>query len=57
MIVKPGPVIDFLLANQNVQHPDKIDWTKVMSSFDLSIAKRDQLYSLPVTALMSTSAG
>ncbi|KAM0822859.1 hypothetical protein ACQ4PT_071238 [Festuca glaucescens] len=28
MIVKPGPVIDFLLANQNVDHPDRIDWQK-----------------------------
>ncbi|VAH11821.1 unnamed protein product [Triticum turgidum subsp. durum] len=28
MIVKPGPVIDFLLANQKVDHPDKIDWQK-----------------------------
>jgi len=26
MIVKPGPVIDFLLANQKVDHPDRIDW-------------------------------
>lgn len=28
MIVKPGPVIDFLLANQKVDHPDRIDWQK-----------------------------
>ncbi|KAG8045203.1 hypothetical protein GUJ93_ZPchr0008g12421 [Zizania palustris] len=28
MIVKPGPVIDFLLANQKVDHPNKIDWAK-----------------------------
>ncbi|XP_051214565.1 protein argonaute 4B [Lolium perenne] len=28
MIVKPGPVIDFLLANQKVDHPDRIDWPK-----------------------------
>ncbi|WVZ71611.1 hypothetical protein U9M48_020179 [Paspalum notatum var. saurae] len=28
MIVKPGPVIDFLLANQNAPHPDRIDWSK-----------------------------
>ncbi|WVZ71609.1 hypothetical protein U9M48_020178 [Paspalum notatum var. saurae] len=28
MIVKPGPVIDFLLANQNVPNPDRIDWSK-----------------------------
>ncbi|KAF8724800.1 hypothetical protein HU200_020737 [Digitaria exilis] len=28
MIVKPGPVIDFLLANQKVEHPSRIDWKK-----------------------------
>jgi len=30
MIVKPGPVIDFLLANQKVSDPSMIDWAKVM---------------------------
>jgi eukaryotic translation initiation factor 2C len=29
MIVKPGPVVDFLIANQKVDHPSKIDWAKV----------------------------
>jgi hypothetical protein len=29
MILKPGPVIDFLLANQNVRDPRYIDWLKV----------------------------
>ncbi|XP_038986924.1 protein argonaute 4B-like isoform X2 [Phoenix dactylifera] len=28
MIVKPGPVIDFLIANQNVRDPYSIDWAK-----------------------------
>ncbi|XP_044432102.1 protein argonaute 4B [Triticum aestivum] len=28
MLVKPGPVIDFLLANQMVDHPNRIDWSK-----------------------------
>ncbi|KAH9793460.1 protein argonaute 16 [Citrus sinensis] len=28
MILKPGPVIDFLIANQNVREPRFIDWTK-----------------------------
>ncbi|KAG6572421.1 Protein argonaute 16, partial [Cucurbita argyrosperma subsp. sororia] len=28
MILKPGPVIDFLIANQNVQEPRYIDWAK-----------------------------
>jgi hypothetical protein len=29
MIVKPGPVIDFLLTNQSVREPRYIDWAKV----------------------------
>ncbi|KAA8514775.1 hypothetical protein F0562_017954 [Nyssa sinensis] len=28
MIVQPGPVVDFLLANQNVKDPSSIDWAK-----------------------------
>ncbi|KAK1280073.1 Protein argonaute 4B [Acorus gramineus] len=28
MIVKPGPVVDFLLANQNVRSPYDVDWAK-----------------------------
>lgn len=28
MILKPGPVIDFLIANQNVREPRNIDWSK-----------------------------
>ncbi|KAL6975662.1 Protein argonaute 16 [Sarracenia purpurea var. burkii] len=28
MILKPGPVIDFLLANQNARDPRYIDWAK-----------------------------
>ncbi|XP_003598353.2 protein argonaute 4A [Medicago truncatula] len=28
LLVKPGPVVDFLLQNQNVQKPNLIDWTK-----------------------------
>ncbi|XP_027344511.1 protein argonaute 16 isoform X2 [Abrus precatorius] len=28
MIIKPGPVIDFLLSNQNVRDPRNIDWAK-----------------------------
>jgi hypothetical protein len=33
MIVKPGPVIDFLLSNQNVNDPSRIDWQKVNCIF------------------------
>ncbi|XP_057431384.1 protein argonaute 4A-like [Lotus japonicus] len=28
VLVKPGPVLDFLCQNQNVQHPNSIDWIK-----------------------------
>ncbi|KAK1664259.1 hypothetical protein QYE76_052418 [Lolium multiflorum] len=28
MVVKPGPVIDFLLSNQNIEDPYRIDWVK-----------------------------
>jgi len=32
MIVKPGPVADFLMANQKVDNPNMIDWTKAKRS-------------------------
>ncbi|KAI3917030.1 hypothetical protein MKX01_003479 [Papaver californicum] len=28
MIIRPGPVVDFLLGNQNVNHPNQINWDK-----------------------------
>ncbi|KAI9075853.1 hypothetical protein K1719_042220 [Acacia pycnantha] len=28
LLLKPGPVLDFLCANQDVKHPRFIDWTK-----------------------------
>ncbi|KAK6936917.1 PAZ domain [Dillenia turbinata] len=28
MIIQPGPVVDFLIANQNVRDPYNLDWTK-----------------------------
>lgn len=33
MILTPGPVIDFLIANQNVQEPRQIDWMKVGNKY------------------------
>lgn len=30
MIVKPGPVLNFLMDNQNVKTPYQIDWIKVV---------------------------
>ncbi|KAE9445433.1 hypothetical protein C3L33_22669, partial [Rhododendron williamsianum] len=29
MIIQPRPVVDFLIANQNVKDPFQIDWAKV----------------------------
>jgi hypothetical protein len=29
MIIQPGPVVDFLIANQNVRDPFSLDWAKV----------------------------
>lgn len=29
IIMKPGPVLEFLLTNQNIQDPRRIDWEKV----------------------------
>lgn len=34
MIIQPGPVVDFLIANQNVRDPSSLDWAKV---FDFSV--------------------
>ncbi|XP_019158172.1 PREDICTED: protein argonaute 4-like [Ipomoea nil] len=28
MIIQPGPVVDFLIANQNVKDPSSLDWAK-----------------------------
>ncbi|KAG2712099.1 hypothetical protein I3843_04G101300 [Carya illinoinensis] len=35
MILKPGPVIDFLIANQNVRESRDIDWLKLCSLVSL----------------------
>ena len=29
MIITPGPVVDFLISNQNVRDPFQLDWVKV----------------------------
>ena len=29
MIITPGPVVDFLISNQNVRDPFSLDWAKV----------------------------
>lgn len=46
MIVKPGPVIDFLMFNQNVNHPGHIDWAKVMKCFShLAVAHATHIFN------------
>lgn len=34
MIVEPGPVIDFILSNQYIKDPRRIDWGKVSHGLD-----------------------
>ena len=54
MVVKPGPVIDFLLTNQKVDHPDRIDWQKVSCIFgdlDNIASKLVQLFFLIILIL------
>lgn len=29
MIIQPGPVVDFLISNQNARDPFSLDWAKV----------------------------
>ena len=37
MIVQPGPVVDFLIANQNARDPFSLDWAKVINVMHLII--------------------
>lgn len=37
MIVTPGPVVDFLLANQNARDPDSLDWNKVINDYQFCL--------------------
>ncbi|KAG5037255.1 hypothetical protein JHK86_018095 [Glycine max] len=32
MIITPGPVVDFLISNQNVRDPFSLDWAKALKS-------------------------
>lgn len=31
-IVQPGPLVDFIIANQNVRDPFQVDWVKVIDA-------------------------
>lgn len=37
MIIQPGPVVDFLIANQNVRDPFSLDWAKVIMFFNICL--------------------
>ncbi|XP_071686025.1 protein argonaute 4-like isoform X2 [Rutidosis leptorrhynchoides] len=42
MIIQPGPVIDFLIANQNVTNPLSIDWAKAKRTLKNLRIKNDE---------------
>jgi len=43
MILEPGPVIEFLKANQSVETPRQIDWIKVVLAFKCNNWEHDWL--------------
>ncbi|KAK8581489.1 hypothetical protein V6N12_071710 [Hibiscus sabdariffa] len=49
MIIRPGPVVDFLLANQNARNPHSLDWSKLCSLVSL------QRYTKALTTLQRAS--
>lgn len=55
MIVQPGPVVDFLLANQNKKDPYGVDWNKV-HHFLMLHDFTDELASLRSTYIFSYQA-
>ncbi|KAL2326862.1 hypothetical protein Fmac_020289 [Flemingia macrophylla] len=49
MIIKPGPVIDFLLANQQVREPRYIDWAKakkMLKNLRVQATHRNQQFKI-----------
>ncbi|RDY01709.1 Protein argonaute 16, partial [Mucuna pruriens] len=49
MIIKPGPVIDFLLSNQKVREPCHIDWAKakkVLKNLRVQATHRNQEFKI-----------
>ncbi|KAF9621118.1 hypothetical protein IFM89_016612 [Coptis chinensis] len=49
MIIQPGPVVDFLIANQNVRDPYGIDWAKLCNLVSL------QRYTKALSTLQRSS--
>ncbi|PPD67966.1 hypothetical protein GOBAR_DD35158 [Gossypium barbadense] len=49
MIIRPGPVVDFLLANQNARDPYSLDWTKAKRSLKnlrIKVSPSNQEYKI-----------
>ncbi|KAL8545007.1 hypothetical protein ACS0TY_005275 [Phlomoides rotata] len=49
MIIQPGPVVDFLIANQNVRDPFSVDWAKAkrtLKNLRVSTSPTNQEYKI-----------
>ncbi|CAH8362423.1 unnamed protein product [Eruca vesicaria subsp. sativa] len=49
MVVQPGPVVDFLLANQNVKDPYAVDWNKArraLKNLRVKVAPSNREYKI-----------
>ncbi|OIW13413.1 hypothetical protein TanjilG_19765 [Lupinus angustifolius] len=49
MIIQPGPVVDFLIANQNVRDPFQIDWAKAkrtLKNLRIKVSPSNQEYKI-----------
>ncbi|KAJ0083479.1 hypothetical protein Patl1_30201 [Pistacia atlantica] len=49
MIIQPGPVVDFLIANQNVRDPYSIDWAKakrMLKNLRIKVIPSNQEYKI-----------
>ncbi|KAK2385915.1 protein argonaute [Trifolium repens] len=57
LLVKPGPVVDFLLQNQNVQQTNLIDWTKARRMLkNIRIKANNREYKITGLSEMSCRA-
>ncbi|CAI9781689.1 unnamed protein product [Fraxinus pennsylvanica] len=58
MLVKPGPVIKFLLDNQNVSHPDKINWIQAKKTLkNLRVKAANSNLEYKITGLSEEICG
>ncbi|XP_022752833.1 protein argonaute 4-like isoform X3 [Durio zibethinus] len=49
LIIRPGPVVDFLLANQNVREPGSLDWNKakrLLKNLRIKVSPSNQEYKI-----------